>query len=141
MSSPLIVDTSAFISLASIKDSNYQKATSIANRIKEEERTGILPGEVFTEIVNVIGKKIGHQAAIDSANKILLSKSMVIAETTPSIRQNALDKFKLQSKSVSFTDCLVMAFADEYETKVIFGFDETFRKNGYIRIGIDKEEK
>jgi predicted nucleic acid-binding protein len=32
---------------------------------------------------------------------------------------------------VSFTDCVVMAVADTYGTKRIFGFDEAFTKNGY----------
>ena len=30
-----------------------------------------------------------------------------------------------------FTDCIVMANADSFKTKDIFGFDEVFRKNGY----------
>jgi predicted nucleic acid-binding protein len=32
---------------------------------------------------------------------------------------------------VSFTDCIVMANADEYGTKTIFGFDTDHAKNGY----------
>ena len=64
----------------------------------------------------------------------------IIAETTLEVRIEALEKFQKQPKSVSFTDCIVMAFADEYETREIFGFDDAFRKNGYIRFGIDKSE-
>lgn len=56
------------------------------------------------------------------------------------IRLRALQNFQNQPAYVSFTDCVVMAFADEYETKDIFGFDEAFRKNGYIRVGIDKKK-
>ncbi len=139
MNYPIIIDSSSFISLGTITDSNYQKAAAISNRIGEEDRTIIMPGEIFTEIVNVAGKKIGHKAAMDQASKILSSKTVHIEETTSAIRQSALDKFNKQPKSVSFTDCIVMAFADEFETKEIFGFDDAFRKNGYIRIGIDKK--
>lgn len=138
MSQPIIIDSSAFISLGTITDSNYRKATAISSKIGEDDRIIIMPGEIFTEIVNVAGKKIGHVAAIDQANKILSSKIVHIEETTLAIRQSALNKFRKQFESVSFTDCLVMAFADEFETKEIFGFDNVFRKNGYIRIGIDK---
>lgn len=139
MNKPIIIDSSAFISLGTITDSNYQKAISISSKIAKEDKVIVMPGEIFTEIVNVAGKKIGHEAAIDQAGKILSSKIVHIEETTPAIRQSALSKFKKQSESVSFTDCLVMALADEYETKEIFGFDETFKQNGYIRIGIDKK--
>ena len=139
MKNPIIIDSSAFISLGTITDSNYKKATAISSKMGEEDRTIVMPGEIFTEIVNVAGKKIGHNAAMDQANKILSSKTVHIEETTPAIRQSALDKFNKQPKSVSFTDCLVMALADFYETKEIFGFDDVFRKNGYIRIGIDEK--
>lgn len=139
MNQPIIIDSSAFISLGTITDSNYQKATAISNRIGQEDRTIIMPGEIFTEIVNVAGKKISHEAAMDQATKILSSKAVHIEETTSDIRQSALDKFKKQPESVSFTDCIVMAFADEFDTKEIFGFDDQFRKNGYIRIGVDKK--
>ena len=139
MKNPIIIDSSAFISLGTITDSNYKKATAISSKMGEEDRTIVMPGEIFTEIVNVAGKKIGHKAAMDQANKILSSKIVHIEETTSLIRQSALDKFNKQPKSVSFTDCLVMALADFYETKEIFGFDDVFRKNGYIRIGIDEK--
>ena len=43
----------------------------------------------------------------------------------------AVERFAQQPSSVSFTDCLVMALADRLGTKLIFGFDEVFRKNGY----------
>lgn len=138
---PLIIDSSAFISLGSVADSNYGEAVKIGKQIEKENRVTILPGEIFTEIVNVAGKKISHQAAIDQANKILSSKSLIITETTSSIRNNALEKFKNQPKSVSFTDCLVMAFADFFETKEIFGFDEVFGKNNYVLPGYKKAGK
>ena len=141
MNAPIIIDSSAFISLGTISDNNHKKATIISDRIKEENRRVIMPGEIFTEVVNVAGKKINHQAALDQAHIILSSKAMHIEETTLKIRQNALSKFEQQPKSVSFTDCLVMAFADEFVTREIFGFDETFHKNGYILFGIDKEER
>jgi hypothetical protein len=30
-----------------------------------------------------------------------------------------------------------MALADQMETTDIFGFDEAFRKSGYVRLGLD----
>lgn len=139
MNKPVIIDTSAFISLGTITDSNYERAHNISIHIKEKNRAIIVPGDIFTETMNVIGRKVGHKAAIMQANNIFLDRNLIVAETMSKVRQNALGKFKKQPESVSFTDCIVMAFADEFETIEIFGFDEAFRKNGYIRIGIDKK--
>ena len=137
MSLPIILDTSAFLSLGNIEDSNYQKAAAISKQIEKGKLSIIVPGEIFTEIVNVVGKKIGHQAAVLQAKKIFSSANFTIMDTNHQIRENAFNKFQKQPQSVSFTDCLVMAFVDEFETKEIFGFDDTFRKNGYVRFGID----
>lgn len=137
MKKPVIIDTSAFISLGTITDSNYKRAQNVSIHIKEQNRTIIVPGDIFTETMNVVGRKVGHKAAIMQANDIFLDQSLTIVEMTSQVRQNALDKFRTQPESVSLTDCLVMALADFYDTKEIFGFDRAFRKNGYIRIGID----
>lgn len=131
MTKSVILDTSAFLSLGNVNDSNYQKATQISQYMAKKELSIIIPADVFTEIINVVGRKIGHQAATLQAQKILLSDMFTIAETTHKVRLNALEMFKKQPQSVSYTDCIVMAFADEFETKDIFGFDEAFSKNGY----------
>lgn len=131
MTQLIILDTSAFLSLGNINDSNYHKATQISRYIAKKKLNIIVPADVLTEIINVVGKKIDHQAATLQAEKILSSDMFTIAEAIHNVRLNALEKFRLQPRSVSFTDCIVMAVADEFETKDIFGFDETFRKNGY----------
>jgi predicted nucleic acid-binding protein len=48
--------------------------------------------------------------------------------------REAKEKFAELPQSVGFTDCLVMATADEYETSDIFGFDKQFADAGYTRI-------
>src|SRR3990167_6306378 len=105
----------------------YRDIDLIAKREKkakaQEIRQIIIPTEVFSETVNVLGRNGSHQMAYGTANQIL-SSNPIIPETTPKIRQEALTKFKNQPESVSYTDCIVMAFADEYETREIFCFDQ-----------------
>lgn len=136
---PVIVDSSALISLASTTDQNNALATQVSNILQESNRPIILPGEIITEVINVLGKKETHSKAFSVGKELINSSEYIITETTPKIRQLSLKKFEAQPGSVSFTDCLVMAFADEFETKEIFGFDETFKKNGYVRVGIDND--
>lgn len=141
MSAPIIADSSGLISLLFPTDSNNASAVRISNVIVETNRRLILPGEVFTETINTIGKKEDHKKAIRVGMMLLTSGRYIIVETVKDLRDAAFDMFKKQPKSVSFTDCLVMAVADHLETKDIFGFDEAFRKNGYVRIGIDKPHR
>lgn len=135
----IIADTSGLISLVSKDDSNYKKAISIGENLSEVEGRIYIPTEIFAETMNVLGKKISHASAIRAARKIERSPFFLIVDTTHEIRRSALVQFEKISETVSFTDCLVMALADFYDTKEIFGFDDAFRRNGYIRIGIDKK--
>jgi predicted nucleic acid-binding protein len=54
---------------------------------------------------------------------------------------HALKKFESLPQAVSFTDCLVMATADEYATSDIFGFDKQFADAGYTRLEPSTEWK
>lgn len=141
MSDSIIADSSGLISLLFSKDSNNFLAVRVSKSIIEVKRRIVIPGDIFTEIVNIIGKKQGHKKAFQVGAAIISSDLYTIIDTAKEIRNAAFDKFEKQSESVSFTDCIVMAFADEFGTREIFGFDEAFRKNGYIRIGVDKKKK
>ena len=137
ISKTVIADTSALISLVSKDDKNYKKAITIGKSLSDLEGIIYIPTEIFAEMMNVLGKKLNHKFALKAARKIEKSPFFLIVDTTHEIRRKSLKQFEKVSESVSFIDCLVMAFADFYETREIFGFDEAFRKNGYTRIGID----
>ncbi len=133
----IIADSSALISLLVETDKNHSLAIQISKQFQRRSDTVIIPEDIFSELINITGKKFGHQKAYTAAISILNIKIFVIENITEQIRQKALETYKKQPESVSFTDCLVMTIADHFETKEIFGFDETFKKNGYIRLGVD----
>ncbi len=137
MNKAVIADTSGLISLTSKDDKNHKIALGIGRGLLKIEGSVYIATEIFAEMMNVLGKKVSHNAGMKAALKIEQSPFFLIVDTTHEIRKIALRKFKKVPESVSFTDCLVMAFADYFETKEIFGFDEAFRKNGYLRLGID----
>jgi len=141
MKSSVVADTSGFVSLASITDSNHKIAALGSVSMQEQNLSLIVPGEVITETINVLGKKISHDIAIQVGKSILDSSSFTVVDTTTDIRKVAFAKFQKQASSVSFSDCLVMAVADAYGTKYIFGYDAIFRKKGYVRFGIDDQKK
>lgn len=127
----IIVDSSGLISLLIDSDTNYTRALHIINSLNYVVSKVLIPNDVFTETLNVLGKKLGHTTAYKGGEEINNSSIFQIIDTDDSTRQTALQKFKEQSSSVSFTDCIVMAIADMWETNKIFGFDEVFKKNGY----------
>ena len=135
MKNTIIADSSGIISAFSPDDNNHIIAIKVSKKISQENRTICIPSDIFSETLNVVGKKISHTTAYALGDHLLHDKRFLVIDATSSLREKALDKLKTQPGSVSFTDCIVMAFADQFETKEIFGFDEAFRKNGYVRLG------
>jgi len=128
---PVIVDTSALISLVSQTDSNHARALAISERVTTSRRTLLVPGEVFTETVNTLGKKVGHDVASAVGQRLQSSGEFALVETTPALRTAALAQFAALPGGVSLTDCFVMACAEQFATPDIFGFDGVFAQNGY----------
>jgi predicted nucleic acid-binding protein len=126
----VIADTSGLISLFSRADRNHAAALAASHRLTKRRGAVIVPADVFTETMNVEGRKAGHAAALRTAAE-LSSIPFAVIDTGSEILRSALARFARVPESVSFTDCIVMAVADHYATKEIFGFDEGFAKCGY----------
>lgn len=131
MKTPIIADSSGLVSLVSSTDKNHQAALQYSKKLSRTFGSMIIPTEIFAETLNVLGKKISHQTAVTIGLELIASKTFVIADSSSQLRSSALNKFSNQKESVSFTDCIVMAFADQLDTKEVFGFDKIFSKNGY----------
>jgi predicted nucleic acid-binding protein len=129
----IIVDSSALVALAVETDALHTAAVHASRNLIATGGRLIIPSDVFTETMNLLGKMSGHETAMRLSYEILSPSpnSFEVLEATPIIRKAALQRFAKQPQRVSFTDCLVMAFADAYNKATIFGFDEAFRKNGY----------
>lgn len=131
MNNTTILDSSAIVSLFVIEDSNHELAISISRNLHKHNISLILPGEIITETLNVIGKKIGRKQQLQIGSHLLNTDEFIIIESDEQIRGNAFSILPRTADSVSFTDCIVMAIADYYNTKCIFGFNHAFVTNGY----------
>lgn len=141
MNRGLIADSSGIVSLVTETDRNHPAAVRFARGFIEIAGSVLVPSDVLSESLNVLGKKAGHEAAIKTAEQILQSEAFVVVYPDDEIVAGALALFREQPGSVSFTDCMVMATADFYGTKELFAFDEVFEKNGYcITPSIDFEK-
>jgi predicted nucleic acid-binding protein len=134
----IIADSSALISLAIVSDSNHVSAKTYMQQTAQAGRPIIVPSEVFAETVNILGKKFGHKRALEAVQIISDTAVFLIRPTSDLIRSIALDMFGGVETSVSYTDCLVMAMAEQHGTVDVFGFDEIFSKRGYFLPGARK---
>src|SRR4051812_8771485 len=130
----LIADTSGLISLTVTSDANHAPAIEATTPLRERESTILVPYEVLVETVNVLGKRLGHDKAASVASYLSTTPLFLVIDSSQPARQQALERFEAQPRVVSFTDCIVMAIADEYGTRTIFGFDTDHAKNGYAII-------
>lgn len=131
---PITFDSSALVALLTENDADHEKAVAISRNLVQESRPVLLPSEVLAESLNIIGKKYGLKAAVERGRYLVgrvKEGALLVPHGGDAVVQGALDKLAVQPQSVSYIDCLVMAYADHYQTKEIFGFDAAFRKNGY----------
>jgi predicted nucleic acid-binding protein len=136
----IIADTSGLVSLFSPNDQNHEVAVEAAKRLSGEHKDILIPAAVLVEFLNIMGRKASHNAALAAVTE-LTPPFLVINEPANLLDTPALEKFGALPQGVSFTDCLVMALADEYGTLDIFGFDKQFADAGYHRLEPSTEWK
>lgn len=102
MNIPVIVDTSGLISLVSSTDSNHSRALAASEHLVAAKRPLIVLGEVFTETVNTLGKKTGHETAASVGQRLITSGEFVLIETTTDLRTTALARFSNLPGGISF---------------------------------------
>ena len=130
--SVIIADTSGLISLFLPDDHNHTVAVNAAKALQSAHKDILIPPSVFVEFLNILGRIAGHKIARAAVPELTTPPFLVL--TTQTNAHQALKKFETLPQGVSFTDCLVMATADEYETRDIFGFDKQFQDGGYNRL-------
>ena len=129
-----IADSSALVALMKDDDATHGQALMVVTPLMKAHAEIIVPSEVFAETINILGKKVSNEVAVRAARK-LLSAGFAIVGSEPVILQGATDILASQKNSTSFVDALVMAWANHYKTRNIFGFDAVFKANGYLLPG------
>jgi predicted nucleic acid-binding protein len=109
----------------------HEPAVAATESLRGKDSTILVPYEVYIETLNVLGKRVGHIRALAVASYLSNTPLFLVIDSSAASRQEALSRFTTLPQSVSFTDAVVMAIADEYRTGDIFGFDEAFAKSGY----------
>lgn len=127
----IVADSSGLFSLSSASDANHARAAAAAEGLVNPQTTILVPYDVYAETVNLLGKKAGHAAAVAVARLLRSGPPFAVTDSSGAARVRAIERFAALPRSVSYTDCVVMAVADEYATRRIFGFDAAFARAGY----------
>ncbi|OGY25492.1 MAG: hypothetical protein A2Z11_03635 [Candidatus Woykebacteria bacterium RBG_16_43_9] len=134
----VLVDTDAFVALRDNKDYNHNTASVIAAHLKENQATLFTSSFSFGEAITVISQKLGRTDVLAFIDKFP-ETDVIRIDIGNVLIEKGIDIFKSQtSKNVSFTDCVNMAVMKEEDIKEIFSFDKIYKKNGFIRLGLDK---
>jgi predicted nucleic acid-binding protein len=128
---PIIIDSSALVALVYPDAADHGKAVALDAALGHADRAVLVPLEVLAETLNILGKKFGRVFAVAVGERLLMGEGPLIFQPTEAPIRQALAKWRDQTGAVSYTDCVVMAYADQFNTKEIFGYDDAFRKNGY----------
>ncbi len=134
----VILDSSAVVALLNEQDASHTVALNVRDSSLGVEDESLLPYEVLAETLNVLGRKLGREYTVLAANTLVKMHEdgeIRLVDPAPHVINRAAELQRSATGSPSFVDCLVMAYADEYGTLYIFGFDLTFKKNGYLLPG------
>jgi predicted nucleic acid-binding protein len=130
-----ILDSSALVALMNEDDALHVDAIAIRDLIRGTDYELLLPYEVCAETLNVIGRNLGRDTAATVGRVILdlwVDEEIIFVNSDPQVVSRAIEWQKDGKGAPSFVDSLVMAVADHNGTPYIFGFDATFKKNGYV---------
>lgn len=133
----VLIDADAFVGLIYKKDANHQAASHIIKLISDVQL--ITSSFTYDEAITVLSQKAGRATALKFI-KDTQDSSTIIIDIDFAFRHQGEEVFKYQtSKNVSFTDCVNMAIMKAEGIKEIFSFDRIYKKNQFIRIGVDKK--
>src|SRR5262249_45704104 len=62
----IIADTSGLVSLFLPGDHNHKVALKAARQLQTEQKSILIPAAVLVELLNILGRKVGHRAALEA---------------------------------------------------------------------------
>lgn len=129
-----ILDSSALIALINADDALHDNALQVRAVANAAGYELLLPYEVLAETLNVFGRSMDKAYAVRAGETLLAlhrDGELQLVKSTPLTVTRALALLATGKGGPSFVDALVMSCGDAYGTQYVFGFDATFRKNGY----------
>ena len=123
-----IADADFIIALVNNKDSNHNRAQSLARDLGARNIQVMLNNITLYEILTVLSIKGFKQKALALYGFAQNGEMFTMVRTTEMTEKNAYHYFQdAKSKNISFADCMLLATADEYSVDGIISFDKHIR--------------
>ena len=132
-----LIDADAIVSLKNPDDSGYEWALNTLKKIRHVESIVYLSSFAYGEALTVISMQMGLRMAL-TVDDLIQESEFVMIDVNETFRRQGLKWFAKQtSKNSRFTDCVNMAVMEKYGVSKVFSRDEHYKKNGFVRLGID----
>lgn len=133
----VVADADAFIALALEHDPHHQKAVALNTLFIQQEVTVVFPLTVFPEAITTLKRAFNQPEKAHSINKQYQQGAFHVVYITEDIMKRASQIFeRAVSKKNTLFDAIVAATAESLETKIIFSFDQWYKKLG-LTLAVD----
>lgn len=122
----IFIDTSFYFSLINQRDANHQSALKISQRYSNKQRF-VTSWSIIGELLTVGSMYFDKKITIEFVNNIRQNKQMILILAKKISIDKTLKIFhQIQSKNISWVDCLSVALMEEHQIKQILTFDKDF---------------
>jgi predicted nucleic acid-binding protein len=128
----IFIDTNAWLGRLHPRDQYHRLASDTWREIALHEEPCSTSSLVLSELLTLLGRRVGHRSAAQRAREIYRSDAMAILRPTEDDEMKALAYFeKFADQGVSFADCVSFALMRRHRIKRVFTFDRHFALAGF----------
>lgn len=127
--SKVFVDTNIFVAIRDTRDSSHTRAVKIYEEFKAKKVKFFTSSDVIGETLTVLAKKLGKSTAIEFLENFSILTHEIFIDKY--LHQETREFFqRVKSKNISFIDCSSVVAMKRHKIKIIFSFDQDFKKLG-----------
>ena len=127
----VLIDSNIWIATKKSNDSMHQKAQKIIEHLLNTKARIKITDYILDEVVTFLERKTSHNVASETLEILLTSKSIEMIKVDGVVFDRATEIFKSYS-NLSFTDCTIIAVAENIDDHIIYSFDSGFDKINWI---------
>lgn len=131
----LFVDTSAFVAIEDLGDSNHGRAMDFREKVRRDKtpfRTLYTSNYILDETITLLRFHCGRHVAVAFRKAIDTSRVVRVLWVDDALEKAAWGIFeKYSDKEYSFTDCTSFALMEVEAIRSAFAFDEHFLQQGF----------
>lgn len=134
----IYIDSDALIGLYDPSDLLHPQAITLLDHITKKFPSAYLGVNILLEVLTVISQRIGKAEAVQLLDELRSGKYIIVQPDESLIEQAEMLFREIQSKNISYSDCVSFSIMKKHHLKWVFSFDVDFKKQGFKRFGFEK---